>query len=61
MTKHRFSHCVSKQRSQALVSSRLDYANACLFGISNKNLSRIQIIQNTLAQVVIHSPDRGPA
>ena len=30
--------------ASVLVSSRLDYANACLFGISNKNLSRIQRI-----------------
>ena len=38
--------------ASSLVSSRLDYANACLFGISVKNLSRIQRIQNTLARVV---------
>ena len=37
--------------ASSLVSSRLDYANACLFGISVKNLSRIQRIQNTLARV----------
>ena len=38
--------------ASSLVSSRLDYANACLFGISIKNLSRIQRIQITLARVV---------
>ena len=42
-----------------IVSSRLDYANACLFGISNKNLSRIQRIQNTLARVVTFSRPRS--
>ena len=45
--------------ASALVSSRLDYANACLFGISNKNLSRIQKIQNTLARVVTFSRSRS--
>ena len=45
--------------ASALVSSRLDYANACLFGISNKNLSRIQRIQNTLARVVTFSRSRS--
>ena len=44
--------------ASALVSSRLDYANACLFGISNKNLSLIQRIQNTLARVVTFSRSR---
>ena len=45
--------------ASALVSSRLDYANACLFGISNKNLSRIQRIQNTLARVATFSWPRS--
>ena len=45
--------------ASALVSSRLDYANACLFGISSKNLSRIQRIQNTLARVVTFSRPRS--
>ena len=45
--------------ASSLVSSRLDYANACLFGISAKNLSRIQRIQNTLARVVTCSRSRS--
>ena len=45
--------------ASSLVSSRLDYANACLFGISVKNLSRIQRIQNTLARVVTCSRSRS--
>ena len=43
----------------SLVSSRLDYANACLVGISVKNLSRLQRIQNTLARVVTFSRSRS--
>ena len=45
--------------ASALVSSNLDYANVCLFGISNKNLSHIQRIQNTLAWVVTFSRSRS--
>ena len=45
--------------ASSLVSSRLDYANACLFGISVKNLSRIQRIQNTLAHVITCSRSRS--
>ena len=45
--------------ASALVFSRLDYANVCLFGISNKNLSRIQRIQNTLVRVVTFSKSRS--
>ena len=46
--------------SPALLSlPGLDYANACLFGISSKNLSRIQRIQNTLARVVTFSRPRS--
>ena len=41
--------------ASSLVSSRLDYANACLFGISAKNTARLQRIQNTLARVVTRS------
>ena len=53
------SECTANLIASALVSSRLDYANACLFGISNKNLSRIQRIQITLARVVTFSRSRS--
>ena len=45
--------------ASAFVSSRLDYANSCLFGISNKNLSRIQRIHKTLARVGTFSRSRS--
>ena len=44
--------------ASSLVSSRLDYANACLFGISVKNTARLQRVQNTLARVVTGSKPR---
>ena len=36
----------------ALVQSRMDYANSVLYGTSNKNLHRLQNIQNALARTV---------
>ena len=36
----------------ALVISRLDYANALLYGISNTSLERIQKVQNAAARIV---------
>jgi len=36
----------------ALVTSRLDYAKSVLYGIPSKYISRLQLIQNTLACVV---------
>jgi len=36
----------------ALVQSRMDYANSVLHGTSNKNLHRLQNIQNALARTV---------
>ena len=39
----------------ALVSSRLDYANAILVGLSKKKINRLQMIQNMAARVVTNS------
>jgi len=36
----------------AIVSSRLDYANSCLSGISAYNIHRLRRVQNCLARVV---------
>ena len=44
--------------ASSLVSSRLDYANACLLSISAKSTARLQRIQNTLARVVTRSKPR---
>lgn len=40
----------------ALVSSRLDYCNSLLFGLADKELRRLQRIQNRLARVITKSP-----
>merc|ERR1712035_72744 len=37
----------------AFVSSRLDYCNALLIGVPNKNLQKLQYIQNSAASVLM--------
>lgn len=50
---------MSKTLACALVSSRLDYANAIFVGISDYELHRLQRIQNSLARVVLRVPLRS--
>ena len=42
----------------SVVGSRLDYANAVLYGASSKNIQRLQRIQNALARCVVDSKVR---
>jgi len=46
----------AKLLAHALVSSRLDYCNSLLFGIADKEITRLQRIQNSLARVVTKKP-----
>ena len=39
----------------SVVGARLDYANAVLYGVSKKNINRLQRIQNALARCVVDS------
>ena len=41
--------------SNALVSSRLDYYNSLFFSLTDFELRRLQLVQNSLCRVVIHS------
>lgn len=36
----------------ALIGSRLDYANSVLFGITQRNVNRLQRVENSLARVI---------
>ena len=46
----------TKTVASAIVGSRLDYCNSLLAGRSVQNLSRLQLVQDTLARVVAQKP-----
>ena len=39
----------------ALVSSRLDYCNSLLYGITAKEINRLQRVQNSLCRIITHT------
>ena len=45
--------------ARSIVSSRLDYCNALLYGTTNKNIKRLQRVQDSLARVVCNAPYRS--
>lgn len=49
------SYDSAKALGYALVSSRLDYCNSLLHGLANKQISRLQRVQNRLARIVTKS------
>ena len=46
------SRDVANTMAACIVDTRLDYCNALLYGVSEKSLNKLQIIQNNLARVV---------
>ena len=47
---------VSKTIATALVASKLDYCNGLLYNVTNREINRLQGVQNCLARVVTRSP-----
>ncbi|KAK2186163.1 hypothetical protein NP493_212g05008 [Ridgeia piscesae] len=47
---------IAKTIATALVSSRLDYCNSLLYNTANKDIAKLQRVQNCLASVVTRSP-----
>ena len=45
----------------SIVATRIDYCNSLLYGVSHKNLHRLQRVQNSLARVVCDVPLRSPS
>ena len=42
-----------KNLAYSLVNARFDYANSLLFGVTSKNILKLQMVQNTLVLVII--------
>lgn len=53
------SKSVAVTLANALVGSRLDYCNSLMYGITQKQLRRLQAIQNTLSRIISHLPKRA--
>jgi len=49
---------MAKSVACALVGARLDYANSVLFGVTSKNVTRLQRAQNAAARVVVWGSNR---
>ena len=47
---------VAETIATALVSSRLDYCNSLLYNTANKDIAKLQRVQNCLARLVTRSP-----
>jgi len=50
------THDAAKMIAHSVVSSRLNYTNALLYGTTTTNLNKLQVAQNTLASVVCQAP-----
>jgi len=50
--RHLLTHDAAEMIAHSVVSSRLDYANALLYGTTTTNLNKLQVAQNTLARAV---------
>ena len=56
--RHLLSPSIAITLANSLVSSKLDYCNSLYFGISTKNLSKLQRIQNSLARAITFTSKR---
>jgi hypothetical protein len=43
---------VAKSVACSIIGSRIDYCNSLLYGVSEKNINKIQMVQNTVARVI---------
>ena len=52
-TRHSISTTVCKSLIHELVTSRIDYGNATLFGISDRHLHHLEMVQRSAARIVV--------
>ena len=57
--RHLLSLSTATLLANSLVSSKLDYCNSLYTGISNHNLNKLQIIQNSLARAITFTSKRN--
>ena len=56
--RHLLSRPIAITLANSLVSTKLDYCNSLYFGMSNHNLNKLQIIQNSLARAITFTSRR---
>ncbi|XP_035507072.2 uncharacterized protein LOC118320408 [Scophthalmus maximus] len=49
------THPAAKRLIHTFISSRLDYCNSFLFGISLSSIKRLQLVQNAAARLITHT------
>jgi hypothetical protein len=57
--RNRLNLDTAKTIACGLVLSRLDYCNSLLFGISDHNMNKLQVVQNDLARTVAYCSSHG--
>ena len=56
--KHYLTNEATKTLIHLMVTSRLDYNNSLLFGVPQRNLQKLQMLQNAAARLVTWTPRR---
>ena len=53
---HSLSHIAARMAIQAFVTSRIDYCNAALLGLSSASIDRVQHVMNSAARLLLKLP-----
>ncbi|PIK38724.1 putative RNA-directed DNA polymerase from mobile element jockey-like [Apostichopus japonicus] len=58
LARRQLSKSATRSITQALVTSRLDYGNSLLYGITNELMNKLEMLQNNAARLVAKTPKR---